>query len=212
MCGRFYLETDIDELAERYEIKELEQVSFLKGEVFPTNVAPIVINDGVRKIVESRWDYPIPGISKTTINARVETIAEKASFSKSVHNRRCIVPANAFFEWQNEGRGKTKFKITQGSGNLISMAGIYNMFIDKSGRPYLGFVIITKEANEIMSKLHHRMPLILTRKYESIWLDKDINSKADISVLLHNITKESIDLRLSKIANKNSHKQLSFIE
>lgn len=212
MCGRFYLETDIDELAERYEIKEFEQVSFIKGEVFPTNIAPIVINDGVRKIVESRWDYPIPGINKTTINARVETVAEKTSFSKSTYSRRCIVPANAFFEWQNEGREKTKFKITRDRENLISMAGIYNMFIDKSGKPYLGFVIITKEANETMSKLHHRMPLILTREHESLWLDKDINSKVALDGLFNAISNEEIPLVLSQIKNKDIYKQLSFVE
>jgi putative SOS response-associated peptidase YedK len=212
MCGRFYLEITIDELVERYEIGEHDQISYLSGEIFPTSKVPIVINDGVKKLVESKWDYPIPGINKTNINARVETLAEKASFLKSLYNRRCIIPANAFFEWQGEGIDKTKFKITKNGESVFSMAGIYNLFIDKERNPYLGFVIITKEATETISKLHHRMPLILNQEYENFWLDNSINSKKDLEELTYTIKSLDIDLRVEAIKNKEIPKQLSFIQ
>jgi putative SOS response-associated peptidase YedK len=211
MCGRFYLEISIEDLAERYEIEDFDQISFTKGEIFPTNKAPIVINEGVNKVIESKWSYPVQGINKTIINARVETIAEKASFKQSIYYRRCIVPANSFFEWQGEGRDKTKFKITKEKENLFSMAGVYNFFMNKEGDAYLGFVIITKEANETMSKLHHRMPLVLDREYENHWLDKNINSKTDITDLINSARGIDTNLKIEEIIKKDSYKQLSFV-
>jgi putative SOS response-associated peptidase YedK len=142
----------------------------IKGEIFPGTNVPVVMNDNSRVLDFFRWGFMVKGLNKEVINARIETADAKTTFKKAFLNNRCIIPANAFFEWESCEKNKVKYKISVNDDELFSMAGIYDMFIGKDNKPYFGVAILTRPANEDMIKLHHRMPVIIRKEEEDEWL------------------------------------------
>jgi putative SOS response-associated peptidase YedK len=210
MCGRYFLEDDIEILEERYGVKNNIFKGFIKGEIFPTNGVPIIINDESNKIIEGKWKFPLKGLNKKLINARIETINEKVTFKNAFYSRRCIVPANAFFEWKTENKKKIKYKISIKDQKVFSMAGIYNIFQGSDSKHYIGFVIVTTEANEEMSKLHHRMPLFIKPEYENQWLDSKVNNRIELKSLVDNLVHQKVNLIFENCKNDTQYVQLSF--
>ncbi|WML33452.1 SOS response-associated peptidase [Clostridium sp. OS1-26] len=186
MCGRFYIENDIEDIMVRYGIKNTKNITYSKGEIFPGTNIPIIFNNEERKLDFFRWGYQIRGLNKEIINARIETVAEKQNFRKAFLNNRCIIPANAFFEWHNREKGKDKYKISLKDIKLFSMAGIYDNFIDKNNNPYFGVVILTRAANEHMSKVHNRMPVFIKKEEEEEWLLESPNNALKLKEKLEN--------------------------
>lgn len=207
MCGRFYIENDIEEIIAAYNVKEVKNKSDAKGEIFPGTNIPVILKDSYRTLDFFRWGFKVHGISREVINARIETVAEKPTFRKAFTKNRCIIPANAFFEWETTERGKIKYKISEKNNFVFSMAGIYNQFIDKSNNSYFGVVILTRPANEEMSKLHHRMPVFIKKDEEEIWLSKDFQN---LSELQDNLQHDDW-MRLSLVAQEGT-KQISMYD
>jgi putative SOS response-associated peptidase YedK len=170
MCGRFLLESDIDDIIASYEyVKSINSdISHAQGEVFPTDSVPIITQRNELKIV--KWGFPFKNSSKGVVNARAESISKKPFFKKAVESCRCIIPANSFYEWAEENNKKVKYRISLKDSALFSLAGIYDVFVDKDNNEYEAFVIITTDANKDMEKIHTRMPVILDKGYEKIWL------------------------------------------
>ena len=110
-----------------------------------------------------------------TFNARSESISEKPSFSSSFRSKRCIIPINGFFEWQHVGKEKIPWYIYQSDNEILSVAGLYDSWSGGNNSETLNtFSIITTEANDLMSEIHNsgkRMPAILERTSENIWVD-----------------------------------------
>lgn len=171
MCGRFSLDASIDVLIERYKARSTQDFGG-QEEVFPTNSVPIIINNGSNEIKMMKWGFTFEFTKRPIINARAETVDVKPSFRYAFFNRRCIVPVTSFFEWENVDGKKIKRTISI-KEEIFSLAGLYNTFEDKNGRVYEAFTIVTTEANESMKKVHHRMPVILTKEMEKYWLDKN---------------------------------------
>lgn len=183
MCGRFLLESSIEDVVYAYNLDENNYIQneFKGGEIFPSDMAPVITAYG--KIEFLKWGFIAKGYSKLVINARSESIEEKPLFKKALDNR-CVLPANCFYEWKGEKGKKEKYKISLKGESIFSMAGIYDTFVDSNGVEYQGFVIITTEANEEMSKLHHRMPVIFKLGEEKLWLSEDIKEGFDLSKIL----------------------------
>jgi putative SOS response-associated peptidase YedK len=119
-------------------------------------------------------------IRKSTLNARIETINEKPSFSE-ITQQRCLIIATAFYEWQwndSKGLSKTKFKIDSQDEDIFCFAGLYERWVNpENGAIKYTYTMVTTEANEIMSKVHNhkkRMPIMLNRKDEAAWLDNSV--------------------------------------
>jgi putative SOS response-associated peptidase YedK len=112
-----------------------------------------------------------------TFNARAESLDTKTSFSNSFKSRRCIVPVRGFFEWQHTGNKKIPWYIYNSNGDIITLAGLYDHWTESStGEVYNTFTIITTVANDLLSEIHNstkRMPAILGRAEEKIWLDNN---------------------------------------
>lgn len=198
MCGRYALFTEeenqevreiINEINKRYK----EEASKMKtGEIFPTNYIPIITaSTGGEKITSLfKWGFPNfrqPG--RVIINARSETIHEKPTFRKLLFAQRCLVPASGFYEWKASdektvGGKKEKYLIRASKNGLMYMAGLYNSYTDKSGIPFTGFVIITAEANEQMSSIHNRMPVILSELESEAWVNTKYNSAEEVLNIL----------------------------
>lgn len=170
MCGRYYIDDGtsaeirkiLNQLENRYENEEIKT-----GEIFPTNRVPILtsMNDRIEPELFT-WGMPNFKNKGVIINARAETVSEKPLFRESLYLRRCIIPANGFYEWDSS-KNKIFFKMY--NSDIIYMAGIYNTFQGVNR-----FVILTTNANKSMEDVHHRMPLILTEEEKENWLfDKD---------------------------------------
>lgn len=175
MCGRFVLFTEAEYQDMLHILDQIDRKNKAKsGEIFPTNSIPVVVNRGSGPTLELlKWGFPKFGSNGTIINARGETLEEKPLFRKSFHTRRCLIPANAFYEWTQDVQPKTKYEIGLQGRTKFHMAGIYNTFKDGKGGFYTGFVIITVAANTLMAKIHSRMPVILEPWEEEVWLNPE---------------------------------------
>lgn len=185
MCGRYALEADIDLLIERYKAIIMETNFNPKPEVFPTNTVPVVRILDDLQIDQLKWGF-MPSYAKSPlINARSETVDIKPTFKDSFINRRCIIPATSFFEWEKVEDKKIKRKINIIEENIFSMAGLYNYFFDKDGNKYEAFTILTTAANNSMKHIHDRMPVIIPRDHEYIWLNPENKNILSLTELLN---------------------------
>src|SRR5215210_7603218 len=105
------------------------------------------------------------------INARAETITEKPSYRNAFKKRRCLVVADGFYEWQKVGDGKRPVFIRLKSGKPFGFAGLYEVWKGTDEQPMTTCTIITTEANELMKPIHERMPVIIPKENEDMWLD-----------------------------------------
>ena len=113
-------------------------------------------------------------IGSRMINARAETVVDKPSFRDAFRRRRCLVLADGFYEWRRTGSGKRPMRVALRSREPFAFAGIWSMWKDTEGNPIPTCAIITTSANELLSPIHHRMPVILPREMEGLWLDRSI--------------------------------------
>lgn len=175
MCGRYYIEDDDTAEELRAIIAEVQRkldeqnngAMIKTGEIFPTYVVPVIANN--RQLVPTsfamKWGYSLPD-GKLIINARSETAAEKPLFRDGMLNRRCLVPATSYFEWEKRGKEKVKYAIRPSGRSMLYLAGIYRI---ENGRPV--FSILTREPAEQIAFIHDRMPVILPDAAKGDWLD-----------------------------------------
>ncbi len=169
MCGRynFTLEEseEIMEILEKLNAK-FQDKEIRTGEIFPTNQAPILIEE--RKNISptlSAWGFPKFDGKGVIINARSETAFEKKTFRDSLLNRRCIIPSTGFYEWNSQ---KKKYLFNLEGTSMLYMAGLYSYYRDE-----LRFVVLTTDANESMQEIHNRMPLIIPKDEIETWIMDD---------------------------------------
>ena len=174
MCGRFSLTVNEAELNERFQLAGGTEPYVARYNCAPTQALAVITNSGNNKLNHMRWGL-VPSwardvkIGAKMINARAETIMEKASFRSAFSHRRCLVPATSFFEWKKE-KIKIPYAIQLVGGGVFSMAGIWEEWKSAEGINLRSFSIITTEANGLMRPFHDRMPVILSRANENHWL------------------------------------------
>jgi putative SOS response-associated peptidase YedK len=170
MCGRYNF--TVEQSDEIMEILEKLNAKFQgkearTGEVFPTNLAPILIEEDKEiSPTLSVWGFPKFDQKGVIINARAETAFEKKTFRDSLVNRRCIIPSTGFYEWDSE---KRKFQFRQEGTNALYMAGLYSYY-----QKEMRYVILTTEANESMKEIHTRMPLVIPKEEIGTWIMEDM--------------------------------------
>lgn len=179
---------------------ELELVP--RYNIAPSQNSIVIVSEEGRPVAKvMKWGFAPPwaahgraagggrasGAQKPLINARAETVAEKRSFKSAFENRRCLIPADGFYEWMKAptGKGKTPFRFLLRSEQIFSMAGIWSRSVSDSGGEINSFTIITTSANELMAPVHDRMPVILNPADESLWIaDNCENAKETFSELM----------------------------
>jgi Uncharacterized conserved protein len=173
-------------------VDEIEKQQASKtGEIYPTNTVPVIIKEGnENKVHLYKWGFPNFKSSGVIINARAETIEEKPMFRKAFYEKRCIIPSNGFYEWKQGAEIKEKYHIGLKDYPVMNMAGLYNTFKDKTGNIYNAFVIITTAANETMSEIHQRMPVIIEPDFMDLWLDNRYENMDSVRGLLKQYEKE----------------------
>lgn len=175
VCGRFTI-GEIKELMTRFSIGEpIADMPRPRFNVAPTQDTPVVIGRSPNRLVMMRFGL-IPfwakdeRIGPRLINARAETVAEKAAFRASLKDRRCLVPTTGFYEWKRVGNDKVPYLFRLRDEKLFAMAGLYDRWRSPTGETISSFTIVTTGANEIVSQAHDRMPVVLRREDEALWL------------------------------------------
>lgn len=186
MCGRFQLKISTSLLARIFNAVSTVENFETRGEIFPSNDSPVLINDpqqaDSRRLGLMKWGFQFSGSKKLIINARSETIAEKPLFKDSFQQRRCLIPAQAFYEWSGPSGNKIKHQIRVENEEIFALAGLYKKF-DFENEDSWRFTIITTEANEEIAEIHNRMPVIITKDDISSWLDPK-GEKTELKSLL----------------------------
>jgi putative SOS response-associated peptidase YedK len=174
MCGRFTQRKDKKQIAEHYGVTQ----DFF--EVTPRfNIAPtqmIAAINQKHQLVGLKWGLipswaKDPAIGNKMINARAETLQEKPSFRTALAKRRCLIPADGWYEWKKEGGGKQPYLFHRRNDELFSFAGLWEEWRAPEGGLIQSCTIITTEPNELAATVHNRMPAILNPRDEVLWLN-----------------------------------------
>jgi putative SOS response-associated peptidase YedK len=213
MCGRFTLFSSPRELQQFFGTPPPSFEIQPSYNVAPTQEIPVIIQieDG-RHIKKRHWGL-VPfwakdiSIGSRMINARVETITSKPAFRAAIKLRRCLIPANGFYEWLGKAGNKQPYYFHLASGEPLAFAGLYEIWEDKEAPTesgsYKSCTIITTNASESVKDIHNRMPLILKPEAYEEWLDPSNKEPAEIEELLR--TKYVRELRsypVSKLVNR----------
>ena len=192
MCGRFFIAQAPERFAEFYGYPERPNFP-PRYNVAPTQPVPIVIAEsGARHFRLVRWGFwpswlKDPKTFPLVINARVETILEKATFRGAVRHRRCVFLADGFYEWRREGTGRsavrTPFAIRRADGAPMALAGLWESWLGADGSEIDTAAIVTTGANGTMAAVHDRMPAILAPEQVAPWLDTRAVDQAEAAAL-----------------------------
>jgi putative SOS response-associated peptidase YedK len=144
-----------------------------------------------------------PSIGSRMINARSETVAEKPAFRAAFKHRRCIIPADGFYEWTKEKGRKQPYLVASADGNTFALAGLWEHWKDKEGKVIESCTILTTEANEAVQRLHDRMPVILRPDDYDTWLDTGVGDPGILRPMMIAYPSEAMTLsRASPEINK----------
>ncbi len=188
MCGRYSLSKSKIELEERFQAEMLPDFK-PRYNVAPTQLVPVITSQSPKGFSFFYWGItPDFGknkpVAQKLINARAESVNDKVSFKSSFEKRRCLIPADGFYEWKKLGK-KTKipYRFTLKEDELFAFAGIWEEYETVNGEIQHTFLILTTGPNDIVSEIHDRMPVILNRQMEKKWLD-NYTSESELLAML----------------------------
>lgn len=199
MCGRFTLTTNLGTIAKRFGVARFLEEVGPRYNIAPTQAVIVVNDDGTRNLTPMQWGLipswaKDPAIGNRMINARAETVATKPAFRAALRKRRCLIPADGFYEWQPIGRRKQPVYIAMKSREPFSFAGLWESWTSPDGEEIKSCTIITTEANELLKPIHDRMPVILSKEAEQVWLDPTIQDPAKLLPLLKPYPAEEMEV------------------
>ncbi len=182
MCGRFSLTTPIETLYGRYNIYDQQAKLPIRYNIAPSQTAAIVRNSAPHQFTLAIWGLPLPWKDEASgdglINIRSESLGTKPMFDEAFRDRRCLIPADGFYEWKREGDRRLPYRIIMEDKSVFSFAGIWQESAGEEGGAVIRFAIITVPANERVGELHDRMPAILKAEDEQAWIDTNSDSGA----------------------------------
>lgn len=184
MCGRSSLTKTEKELEELFNASfysdDLERYNPLPNyNVCPTHITPVITNQDKNHFNAYRWGL-IPFWAKDEkigykmINARVETVLEKRSYKNLVVSKLCVVPFDGFYEWKKTPKGKQPYRIITTDREVFTIAGLWDRWQNPEGELIHSFTLLTQDANKLVSEIHDRMPAILNKEQEELWLSNDL--------------------------------------
>lgn len=211
MCGRYSLSASPEEVKALFDY--VEQPNFPpRYNIAPTQpIALVKHENGGRHFGLARWGLvpswvKDPASFTLLLNARAETLEQKPSFRAAVRHRRCLIPANGFYEWQRKGAAKQPYWVAPADGRLLAFAGLWETYSHPEGGDIDTASVITVEANSIMKPIHHRMPAILAPEQFSEWLNTGTIMARDAVKLLQPADNDlllatPVSTRVNSVAN-----------
>lgn len=197
MCGRFTTTIDLEEIRRYFKIDAVEGEYQTLYNAAPTQNIPVILGKHPRTLSFYRWGL-VPSwakdisIGNKLINARAETLTEKASFRHAFRNRRCLIPADGFYEWKKLGKHKEPYRIIKRDKTPFALAGLWDLWSSMDTALY-SCTIITTTANDVVQNLHERMPVILDDEKDiELWLNPDISDHDLLKNLLKPYPSENI--------------------
>jgi len=208
MCGRYSLFAPPEKIEDRFDAT-FEGAFEPRYNAAPGQALPVITNDEPETIQRMEWGL-VPSWADDRsdfefINARAETVAEKRTFAAAYERRRCLVPADGFYEWTERNGGKQPYRVTLGDDDLFAMAGLWERWTPSQTQTGLGdfgggsgddrnggpgpdpdpgpvetFTVVTTEPNEVVADLHHRMAVVLAPDEEATWLSGDPEEVASL--------------------------------
>ncbi|MEZ5579374.1 MAG: SOS response-associated peptidase [Candidatus Competibacteraceae bacterium] len=189
MCGRFIQCTSGEALAERFHLPIIPDLT-PRYNVAPSQSVGVirVTHAGHREFVALRWGLvpawsPEPRTAYSTFNARAETVADKPTYRQAFRRRRCLIPADGFYEWRRVGKRKQPYCIAPTDGEPFAFAGLWERW-EQDETVVESCTIVVTTANATIAPLHDRMPVILARADEARWLDPALTDPAILQPLL----------------------------
>ncbi|MFQ3673311.1 MAG: SOS response-associated peptidase [Aggregatilineales bacterium] len=217
MCGRYTLAAAPEAIQQAFDLESVPSGLTPRYNIAPTQPIPVITNQSPRALTFVTWGL-IPSWAKDAsmaaqlINARAETLAEKPSFRSAYKYRRCLVPADGFYEWMKDGKVKRPQYIYRRDHALFAFAGLWERWNSPDGSEVLSATIITTEPNATIAPLHHRMAVILDPSDYKIWLDPDADP-AVLQALLRPAPDDLLALHeVSSAVNNARHDSPDMIE
>lgn len=216
MCGRYTLATSGQELVEMFDAGALTFDWSERYNIAPGQQAPVVAEDRRgRRMGLLTWglapawmDEPRSGI----VNARAESVATRPSFREAFRRRRCLVPADGFFEWKREGDVRTPWWFHSAGGGVLAFAGLWESWSRAGAEPRHTFTIITAQASADVAHVHDRMPVLVQDSDRAAWLDR-ASSPDRLAAILHAPPAGSLDGHpVSRRVNRTAEDDPSLIE
>lgn len=176
MCGRYTQTLALKTLTARFRLDAAPDELKPRYNIAPSQEAPVVVLEGGRRLVLCRWGL-VPAWTKDLaaarklINARAESLERLPSFREPFRRRRCLVVADGFYEWARIGGGRVPMRVARRDRGLFAMAGLWDEWTGPLGQALRSFAIVTVPANETLRPIHERMPAVLGRDAEDLWLD-----------------------------------------
>jgi len=220
VCGRYNLITDAEALVDFFEIDQvLCEANGLgpRYNIAPGQRVPIIRNAGRgNELLLARWGLVPhwsrePGTKYSTINARAETVAEKPSYRDAFKRKRCLIPANGFYEWKRDGDKKTPHHIHAPDNSLLAFAGLWDHW-DKQGEGFDSCSIIVTAACRTMQPIHDRMPVILNKTQYSTWLNPAHYNRAQLESMLVPYAGSLETHRISRFVNSTANEGSECVE
>jgi putative SOS response-associated peptidase YedK len=190
MCGRYFLHASAEQLTALFGEMPMPRL-VARYNIAPSQPVPIVRlgDNGRREMVLVRWGL-VPGWSKgpdsrfSMINARVETVAQKPAYRNALRYRRCLVPADGFYEWRQGSDGKQPFVLRPADDRPLAFAGLWEHWQDDQGNELESCVILVGPADAQVRPVHERMPVMLDAGSFERWLDRKLQKPEPLETLL----------------------------
>lgn len=209
MCGRYgFTLSDKEKIKKTFSLKKIDIDLVPRYNFAPGQSVPVILNEMPEELTQARWGL-VPSWAKDEksgykmINARSETIFEKPAFRGPIRKKRCLIPAEFFYEWKKEESGKQPYCIRLRSKEMFAFAGIWD-FWEKNENALLTCSIITCSANKIISEIHDRMPVIIDQGHFNQWL-ADNEEKKIKSLLVPFNDKQMEVYKISNLINSPEH-------
>lgn len=218
MCERYTIIAKADEVRDKFKVEVPSQYKPTYNAA-PSQVLPVITNKLPKEVSFFHWGL-VPGwaknksISTKIINTSLESIVEKVSFRNALQQRRCLVICDGYYEWkQSFKKSKIPYRIEKASKDLFSFAGMWEEYEDNEGKMVRTFTIITKVANENLSKIHERMPVILPdQESGQMWLNNNSKLEELMNLLQHDGAQPMVFYTISPLVNSIQNNSQKLIQ
>jgi putative SOS response-associated peptidase YedK len=218
MCGRFVLTVNPEQVQTAFDLTNVPASMSPRYNIAPTQPVALITNENPKELTFYKWGL-IPSWSKDPsaaakmINARSESAAEKPAFRSAFKRRRCIIPTDGYYEWQEHSGEKVPMFIHFKDREVFGFAGLWEIWNSPDGSEVRTCTILTTDANRFMSTMHHRMPVILHKEDYPLWLSPDEEPSPVLQALMVPYTGDELTAYpVSKLVNKPANDSPELIQ